>query len=75
VAAALLRVALHKDLSIVLVRSQVERFQERLDDLRRDGDPEINPMTGEEASAWIEYLQWCDDVRPWQATSCAKATS
>jgi hypothetical protein len=56
VAAALLRVALQKDLSIALVHSEVERFEERLDNLRREGDPEIKPTTGEEASAWIEYL-------------------
>ena len=56
VAAAMLRVALQHVLAIEIIRAPVERFEERLDSLRRDSDPPMKPANGEEASAWIEYL-------------------
>ena len=56
VAAAMLRVALQPVMAIEIIRSPVERFEERLDSLRRNSDPPMNPANGEEASAWIEYL-------------------
>ena len=56
VAAAMLRVALQPVMAIEITRAPVERFEERLDWLRRDSDPPMNPANGEEATAWIEYL-------------------
>ena len=56
VAAAMLRVALQFDMAIEIIRAPVEQFEEQLSSLRRDSDPPMKPVTGEEASAWIEYL-------------------
>ena len=52
----MLRVALQPVMAIEITRAPVERFEERLDWLRRHSDPPMNPANGEEATAWIEYL-------------------
>ena len=56
VAAAMLRVALQHVMAIEIARAPVERFEERLDALRRDSDPPMKPANGEEAIAWIQYM-------------------
>ena len=56
VADAMLRVALQPVMAIEITRAPVERFEERLDSLRRDSDPPMKPENGEEAIAWIQYM-------------------
>ena len=52
----MLRVALQPVMAIEITRAPVERFEERLDSLRRDSDPPMKPANGEEAIAWIQYM-------------------
>jgi len=57
VAAALLRVALAEQLGLVPSNALTDRYEGRIEALRRVSDPAIAPKTDEEAEAWLLYLR------------------
>lgn len=57
VAAALLRVALFKELHLPSERPISDHLQSRLKNLRKEMKLKLAPTNDEEASAWVEYLR------------------
>lgn len=57
VAAVMLRLALAEELNLPPQRPVSDRYESRLQILRRPSDPSISPHTDEEAEAWVTYLR------------------
>jgi hypothetical protein len=57
IAAAKLRIALPEELNLPHARPVNDRYENRLNILRRPSDPPIEPQTDEEAYAWVEHFR------------------
>src|SRR5215203_2263725 len=57
IAAPLLRVALAEQLGLIASNAHTDRYEARIEALRRESDPAITPKTDKEAEAWVLYLR------------------